>query len=238
MLQHTTGKLVFVMPYKSALDRSDIFKTAVCTHIDILDKKTFKETNMCSTAIFYCDRMAHPDNYCKKLDDNTDTLIDRLYGTCKLNIIPVGSKYTQEEEIDNVIKKTKEGKYYLNVSRANGSMGARWFSSGLVDVPVLDRNGEIEFVRKNTKVKNIVECPSKEFGENLKHLMLNGVVLRYGLWLLQKNQGISRRCFQYVPDINFEKINTDERLLLACGYREDEVERIIDYLKDFDYPKC
>ena len=46
------------------------------------------------------------------------------------------------------------------------------------------REEEKEYVLNNRNTKNIIGCPNKQYGENLKYLMTEGLVLRFGLWVM------------------------------------------------------
>ena len=225
-----------------------IFKNAVCNKIEVVGKDVFKGTDMDNTAIYYCDRNDDPKNYCKKLDvdkviyNMIDSDAHRLFLKMFDEIeqmyitIPYGSKENKDKEIENVYIKTKEDKFYLNVNRAGG-FGAKWLSGTLEKVDILDKKSEITFCKEHTKKKNIIECPTKEYGYNLKNLMVNGLVLRYGLWLTQTNQNIANPQFKYVPDLDYTNIHTDEELLSVCGFTPEEIEKMMDYLKHFDFSK-
>ena len=253
VLKLCNNKLVFIMPSKPIVVQLQepwfsIFKNAVCNKIEVVGKDVFKNTDMDNTAIYYCDRNDDPKNYCKKLDvdkviyNMIDSDAHRLFLKMFDEIeqmyitIPYGSKENKDKEIENVYIKTKEDKFYLNVNRAGG-FGAKWLSGTLEKVDILTKDDEIEFSKKHTKKKNIIECPTKEYGYNLKNLMVNGLVLRYALWLTQRNQNIANPQFKYVPDLDYTNIHTDEELLSVCGFTSEEISKIIDYLKHFDFSK-
>ena len=253
IIKFCTNKLVFIMPSKPIVVQLQepwfsIFKNAVCNKIEIVDKDVFKGTDMDNTAIYYCDRNDDPKNYCKKLDvdkviyNMIDSDAHRLFLKMFDEIeqmyitIPYGSKENKDKEIENVYIKTKEDKFYLNVNRAGG-FGAKWLSGTLEKVDILTKDDEIEFSKKHTKKKNIIECPTKEYGYNLKNLMVNGLVLRYALWLTQRNQNIANPQFKYVPDLDYTNIHTDEELLSVCGFTDEEISKIMEYLKHFDFSK-
>ena len=252
-LKFCTDKLVFIMPSKPITKQLssewyNMFKNAVCNRVEVMDKGVFRGTNMDNTSIFYCDRNDKPENYCKKLDvdkviyNMIDSDAHRLFLKMFDEIeqmyitIPYGSKENKDKEIENVYIKTKEDKFYLNVNRAGG-FGAKWLSGTLEKVDILTKDDEIEFCKRHTKKKNIIECPTKEYGYNLKNLMVNGLVLRYALWLTQTNQNIANPQFKYVPDLDYTNIHTDEELLSVCGFTPEEIEKMMDYLKHFDFSK-
>ena len=150
-----------------------------------------------------------------------------------------GSKTYYENNLNSFIEKSSSKKFYLNVNRATRKPGGKiqWLSNTLEHINILSRDDEIEFCKKHTKRKNIIECPTKEYGENLKNLMLNGLVLKYSLWLVQDNQAIYQAQFKYVPNIDYKNIKMDEELLSVCGFTPEEIENMMVYLRNFDFMK-
>ena len=65
--------------------------------------------------------------------------------------------------------------------------------------------------------------------------MLSGVVLRYGLWLQQRDQHMRNQVYKYLPDLDYTNIYSDDELLASCGFTPDEIEKTIDYLRHFDF---
>lgn len=252
IVQYCTDKLNFIMPSKPVIQQLkphwyDMFKNAVCIDVEILDKETFRGTNMDKTAIYYCDVNENPENYCKMLDveDSISYLFDneghrlfveKMRKMHSLEItIPFSNKLS--ETMNHVYNDTKDDYFYLNVSRANGSMGAKWICGGVKDIGILTKKEEIKYCESNNSRKNIIECPTIEYGENLKSLMINGKVLRYSLWVTQIGQDIAVKQFKYVPDIDYTNIHNDEELLAVCGFTSDESDKLLNYLKDFDFTK-
>lgn len=245
-LKSCTDKLAFIMPSKPIVQQIssgwlNMFKNAVCNKIEVVDKETFIGTNMDKTAIFYCDLHEDPDNYCKKfdvennlynaIDDEGRLLLDRL------GKMPSLKPYSHihggtVKEIQAAKQSIVDDGYFLNVNRANGALGARWLSGVLEDYEILTKEEEIESI--SGKVYNIIFCPTMEYGENLKKL-LNGVVLRYALWVTQCDRFILEKQFRYVPDVDYSKIHSDEELLKECGFSPEEITKVMDYLNDFDF---
>ena len=256
IIKFCTNKLVFIMPSKPIVSQLQepwfsIFKNAVCNKIEVVGKDVFKGTDMDNTAIYYCDKNDDPKNYCKKLDvdnviynaidsDAHRLFIDKMGRMKQMTIYFIfGSKTYYENNLNNFIEKSNIKKFYLNVNRATRKPGGetQWLSDTLEHINILSRDDEIEFCKKHTKRKNIIECPTKEYGENLKNLMLNGLVLRYSLWLKLTNQAIYQAQFEYVPDVDYKDIKTDEDLLSICGFTPEEIENTMNYLKNFDFSK-
>ena len=246
-LDHCTGRLSFIMPSKPITQRLedkwyDMFINAVCTNIEVCEKSVFPETVMDNTAIYYCNRNEDPKNHCKKLDvdlysklpEEGRIIMDRL---AMFTPITMYSNLRDRYQIsmDRCIKRLKDGIYYLNVNRHYGSFGANWISRKMRNIGILDWEEEKEYLLNNRSAKNIIGCPNKQYGENLKYLMTEGLVLRFGLWVTQSKRQILQPQFRYVPDIDYTNINTDEELLKACGFTEEDITRVMDYLKKFDF---
>ena len=250
VLTFCKDKLCFIMPSKPIVAQLEdkwlnVFKNAVCTHIEVVSKETFPNTSMDKTAIYYCDKNSSPNDYDKQLDvDNKiynainseghRLFLDGMKKIKSLKVkIPVDSK--TDDEYKKISKNTNDDKWYLNINRANGALGAQWISPVLAKEDINTRDEELEFCKVHIKTKNIIECPTKAYGKNLKSLMIDGLVLRYSLWLTQTNQSMKKPVFRYVPDVNYDEIHNDSELLSVCGFSEDEIKTVLDYLKDFKF---
>ena len=250
-------KLTFIMPSKPIIQQLDndniwmrMFKEAVCTDIQTVKKGTFENTNMDATAIYYCDRKINDtEKYCKKLDvedvlyssisDEGRLFMDKFqefYNKGNKSIKPfIGWDRRNKEKYT---KRIKPGHYYLSVNRAGTKPGMGipiWISGELEKLGILDSYNEISDLENRTKQINILDCPNEQYGKNLKTLMTDCFVLRYGLWLQQVNQEMKKRVFKYVPAIDYTEIDTDEKLLSVCGFSDTEIKKILYYLKNFDF---
>ena len=251
VLDFCTDKMCFIMPSRpitQQLDKDGIwykmFKDAVCTNVIIVKKGTFSNTIMDDTAIYYIDRTPGA-KFCKEFDIDDKiynslpiegkTFIDKMDKIKQLKSFMIYGTQSKEKDFNTIVKNTKEDCWYLNINGANGAFGAIWISKILKPVGILTKDEEIDFCKIHDKTKNIIECSTKEYGENLKKLMLNGFVLRYSLWLKQGDRHIYQPQFRYVPDIDYTNIDTDEKLLSECGFTSDEIEKVMNYLKDFDF---
>ena len=259
VLDFCTDKLCFIMPSKPIVEQLEepwysVLKNAVCTDIETVSKDMFPSTNMEDTAIYYIDRTIPKDKaeemYDRQLDVN-DKIYDfidekghRLFidGMSKMTPLKVKIPISKnDDDYKNVEKRTKEDKWYLNINRAGIKPSQKgetqWISDDLIGENIKKRDEELEFCKRHTGVKNIIECRTKEYGENLKTLMSTGKVLKYGLWLTQIGQNIKVKQFKYVPDIDYATIDTDEKLLSVCGFSDDEIKVVMKYLKEFDFTR-
>ena len=257
-LTFCSDKLTFIMPSKPIIKQLEdewykMFTTAVCTNIQTVDKSAFPNTTMDKTAIYYCDRKASPNDYDKQLDvdkkiyNAIDAEGHRLFIDKMNKVKPIeiktNTRSSRDEELkkvilDSALNSLEDGKYYLNTNRANGALGAKLISGDLFDIDVLNKDEEEKFIKDiHSGEKNIIECRTKEYGKNLKKMMTSGYVLRYGLWLTQINKHIYQEQYKYVPDIDYTTIDTDEKLLSVCGFSDDEIMKILNYLKYFDFTR-
>ena len=241
-------------PITSQLDKKGIwynmFKNAVCTDVTTVKKGTFPNTNMDDTAIYYIDRKPGA-KFCIKfnvdealytaIDDDAHRLFIDKMNKVKSIEIKTNTRSSKDEELkkvilDSALNSLEDGKYYLNTNRANGALGAKIISGDLFDIDVLNKDEEEKFIKDiHSGEKNIIECRSKEYGKNLKKMMISGYVLRYGLWLTQIDKHIYQEQYKYVPDIDYTNIDTDEKLLKVCGFTSDEIVQVMKYLNDFDF---
>lgn len=237
--------LCFIMPSKPLIrqltgELYDMFRNAVCTRVDVVEQETFNGTQMDKTAIYFCDKKADQKDLCKKfdidrrvyemIDDEAHRLfIDKMGRMSQLKIdIPI-------ETGCNMSNRVNKDSLYLNVNRAYGSMGGVWMSGLLKTLPVMTGDELLEFYSNHYAKRNILRVPSYEYGVNLKKLLCDSLVFKYGLWLTQIDQDVLQAQFKYVPDLDYSKIDNDTDLLLACGFTSDEVRTVLDYLKSFDF---
>lgn len=242
-LPYSSHQLVFIMPSKPLVEETEcnnMLRNAVCTSVDVMPKEIFPTTDMECTAIYRINRKAPKESYCRRLDveqivynmiDNPchRLYIDKMKGGLKMYSHVHGNSI---QEINKAKMSITDEGFYLNINRANGNCDGRWLSGYLSNIPLFDRDGEIDFI--TGKMYNIIFCPNNTYGENLKRL-LRCPVLRYGLWLTQSNRFLLDNQFRYFPDIDYTTIDTDEGILRECGFTEDEIEKMMEYLNNFDF---
>ena len=244
-LPYCTNKLVFIMPSKPLVEESEwnsMLREAVCVGVEVMSEEVFPDTDMEATAIYTIDRKADKDTYCRRLDvdyivynmidhPSHRLYIDKMNGGLKMYSHVHGMT---PAEVRAAKRRIVDDGWYLNINRANGTYDGRWLSGFLNRLPILDRDSEVDFI--TGKMYNIMYCPTKRYGDNLKKL-LNCPVLKYGLWLTQSNRFILDRQFRYLPDIDYDTIDTDQKILESVGFTPDEISGMIDYLENFDFRK-
>lgn len=242
--------LCFIMPSKPIKvqltgEWFDMFRNAVCTKVDVVGQNVFKEAQMDNTAIFFCDRKAEQKDFCKKfdLDRRIYEMIDDEGHRLFINKMGKMSQLKVDIPIEtgcNLSNRVKKDSLYLNVNRAGIKPGHGeqiYMSSYLKTLPVMTGEQIIEFYRSHYAKRNILLCPSYEYGVNLKKLLCESIVFRYGLWLTQIDQNVLQSQFRYVPDLDYSKIDNDLDLLLACGFTREEADTVMTYLSTFDFTR-
>lgn len=243
--------LCFIMPSKPIVEQLkdewyDMFKSAVCTRVDVVKQETFKETQMDKTSIYYCDRKADQKDMCKKFDvdrriyemideEGHRLFIDKMGKMEQMHIDLQTDHKSKKDDYDYLIKKVKKDCWYLNVNRAYGSMGGVWMSGYLKTIPVMTGEQILKFYKTNMAARSILTLPSYEYGVNLKKLFCESLVFKYGLWLTQTKQHIKIFQFKYIPSLDYSKIDNDLDLLLACGFTREEADTVLTYLSTFDF---
>lgn len=242
-LPRCSDRVVFIMPGKPLVEETewnDMLRKAVCTGVEVMLEDIFPTTDMEATAIYRIER--NGVEYCRRLDvdktvygmidsDAHRLFMDKMPGGLKMYAHVHGNT---PAEVRAAKRRITDNGWYLNVNRVRGNYDGQWLSGYLQGVPVLDMENEVDFI--TGKMYNILYCPTRRYGENLKKL-LNGVVLRYGLWVTQSNRFILDRQFRYFPLVDYSVIDTDEELLHACGFDSVEVRVLMDYLGGFDFSK-
>lgn len=241
--------LCFIMPsrpIKLQLEKEwyDMFRTAVCTKVDVVEKDVFPVTDMDKTAIYFCDRKAEHKDLCRKFDvdrrvyemideEGHRLFIDKIKRMN--NLAPIGFN----RNLHYVIKQLKDNSFYISVKQAGpipSVSTVRFISSTLKDIPVMTKEQVIDFCKVKAR-KNFIECPSYEYGVNLKKLFCESLVFKYGLWLTQTYQNIYAAQFKYIPSLDYSKIDNDLDLLLACGFTREEADTVLTYLSTFDFTR-
>ena len=87
-------------------------------------------------------------------------------------------------------------------------------------------------IESKAAVKNIMSFKTIKEAENCKIALQNNI-LRWVLYKIQDDQGLTSRLYKYVPDIDWsdDRVKTDEGLLEVCGCPKDKCTEYADYCK-------
>ena len=244
--------LCFIMPSKPITVKIEdewlsMFKSAVCTKVDVVGQEAFPGTQMDKTAIYYCDRKARKDLYDKQLDmddklyrcideDGHRTFIDcfdRWFEDDHKRLLPVFR--FDEYRVEECRRKLKKNKFYLNLTYSYACIESVWITDSCYELGIRNYDDELEIFTPDENRKQVIECYSVQFGKNLQKMFKSGLVFKYALWLTQNGRSLTSNQFKYVPDLDYSKIDNDTDLLLACGFTSDEARTVLDYLKSFDF---
>jgi hypothetical protein len=121
--------------------------------------------------------------------------------------------------------------YFLLTNLANGGMNGKWISGNAGGIYKL--NELIQYaLDTNAAVKNIMQFKTLKEAENCKVALENNV-LRWVLYRVQDDQGMTGRVYKYIPNIDWEddRVKTDEGLLEVCGCPKDKCKEYADYCK-------
>lgn len=225
--------------------------------IEEVKSALFEGTHMENTAIYYFNKSKKNNDIIIKYENgqvnNKKSLFDLsrftdyekeiskyLYRETKPN-------YTDLKVRDVRIKKDKEKlteflnkelpkrltkKVYLLTNLANGGMNGKWISGNAGQI-FNNQKDLIEYgIQSKAAVKNIMQFDTLKEAENCKIALQNNV-LRWVLYIVQDDQGMTGRIYKYIPDIDWEddRVKTDEGLLEMCGCPKDKCKEYAEYCK-------
>ena len=134
--------------------------------------------------------------------------------------------------LNNNLPKRLTKKVYLLTNLANGGMNGRWISGNTGQI--FDNQKDlIQYgIQSKAAVKNIMQFDTLKEAENCKIALQNNV-LRWVLYIVQDDQGMTSRIYKYVPDIDWsdDRVKTDEGLLEVCGCPKDKCKEYAEYCK-------
>lgn len=253
-----SDKTIVVMPNKLIYDTSrdknrkhykELYDTRLIT-AEEYDSSLFASTNMPNVAIFTFD----------KTNNGTIKIIDINGNIKQLNSLLNISQYDDFEkeiakylEIDikdtnnylcqvaknevqldkwlnNLIKRGKT--IFLTANSANGGMNGTFFSKTVGKIFTNIEDLKENFKERKGAVCNIMLFNTFKEASNCKNAM-NRPLLRFALYRTQDDQNLRKKCFKYIPDINWEdpRVKTDEGLLEVCGCPKDKCKEYAEYCK-------
>ena len=132
--------------------------------------------------------------------------------------------------IKNIQKHNKN--VYLTTNSANGGMNGTFFSKTVGKIFNNANDLKNNFKERRGAVCNIMLFNSLLEAENCRDAMKRPL-LRFALYRTQDDQNIRKKCFTYIPAIDWEddRVKTDEGLLEVCGCPKDKCKEYADYCK-------
>ena len=132
--------------------------------------------------------------------------------------------------LNNLIKRGKT--IFLTANSANGGMNGTFFSKTVGKIFTNIEDLKNNFKERKGAVCNIMLFDTFKAAENCRDAMKRPL-LRFALYRTQDDQNLRKKCFAYIPDINWEdsRVKTDEGLLEVCGCPKDKCKEYADYCR-------
>ena len=155
---------------------------------------------------------------------------------CDLKVRDVNIKRNKEkltEFLNNDLKsRLNKNDVFLLTNLANGGMNGKWISGN--SGKIFDNLDDLinYGIESKAAVKNIMSFKTIKEAENCKIALQNNI-LRWVLYKIQDDQGLTSRLYKYVPDIDWsdDRVKTDEGLLEVCGCPKDKCKEYADYCR-------
>ena len=137
------------------------------------------------------------------------------------------------EFLNNDLKsRLNKNDVFLLTNLANGGMNGKWISGN--SGKIFDNLDDLinYGIESKAAVKNIMSFKTIKEAENCKIALQNNI-LRWVLYKIQDDQGLTSRLYKYVPDIDWsdDRVKTDEGLLEVCGCPKDKCKEYADYCR-------
>lgn len=249
LLDKFKDKMVLIMPHKMcyATDtRFDEYKKAFnnVSLVEEVDSTVFDDTNMANVGIFVFESKSQDTINLKLLNGDVQKYNSWFdispFTDYEKNII----KFLESDFCDYHWKfmgyddtnyNNKLGVYNFSVNRENGEMNGMFFSSVLINEPIknkIDMNNWLKTYKSTRKACIIGD--DLHYLENLKNAMKNPL-LRFTLHKIQDDQNISKRCFKYIPNIDWSNdiVKTDVGILELCKCPKELANEYAEYCKTY-----
>lgn len=155
---------------------------------------------------------------------------------CDLKVRDVNIKRNKEkltEFLNNDLKsRLNKNDVFLLTNLANGGMNGKWISGN--SGKIFDNLDDLinYGIESKAAVKNIMSFKTIKEAENCKIALQNNI-LRWVLYKIQDDQGLTSRLYKYVPDIDWsdDRVKTDEGLIEVSGCPKDKCKEYADYCR-------
>ena len=251
-------KMILIMPHRvlyATSNKFDHFKKQfnnVSNIIEVDSKEYFEDTNMEDVGVFVFENfipkelvVTYKNNEVKTFKNllNVDSnfsnfemkFMERLY-----NEKPNYNPYRVCRAVDKTVKFnehfcsrfTSNDKYFVHSNLANGAIDGRYFPKTESSVIVTDI---LKYLIKNNYACKVISTFNTKTGATNYVNALKRPLMRFGLIKMQTDQSITTRCYQYIPDIdwNDSKTQTDEGILEMVGCSKKEAKEFAKYVKDY-----
>lgn len=251
-------KMILIMPHRvlyTTDNKLDHFKKQfnnVSNIIEVDSKEYFEDTNMEDVGVFVFENDIPKElvftnknnevktfknllNANKIFSDFETKFMERLY-----NKKPNYNSY-KPNPVDKTVEfnkkfcshfNSRKDKYFVCSNLANGAMDGRFFPKKETSVIVTDI---LRYLIKNDYARKVISSFNTKIEATNYVNALKRPLMRFGLLKMQTDQGMTTRCYQYIPDIDWSdsKTLTDEGILEMVGCSKKEAKEFAKYAKDY-----
>ncbi len=256
------NKMIAIMPHRIAYSTSEKYnnfkeKFTMVSEVTEIDSSCFHNTAMANIGIFVFEnskqekininlknRTYSVNNWFEvsPFTEYESTFINRLYN--KNPNYNAFRPYKDDKDInkngknflDNYCQKhfSNNNGYFVVTCLANGAgIGKGIFISSKDTQVIFDgiENLKKYFIEHNNFAKVISVFNTKNAANNYV-AALKRPLLKFTLIKMQDDQNMTERCYQYIPDIdwNDDKTKTDFGILQLCGFTDAEAKEFSDYV--------
>lgn len=253
-------RMILVMPL-AFLDRMtsyymkyrDIFKTRL-SYVKEISSKLFEGTYMDNCGIYEFDNdkedfsVLFEDIYgnLNRIDDLSKVSRFTDYENEFVSLLKVDDKkkinshifYSKtDKEFNSIYSLKQSGKNWIvTANAAHGARNGEFFSTRLGKIFSFENIEEFkkDCDSRSGKVCNLMFFKSEKAAENCINAMRRPL-LRFCLYKVQEDQNMKKKCFQYVPDIDWSdnKTKTDEGILEICGCDIEKISNFVEYCNKY-----
>lgn len=250
-------KMILIMPHRvlyTTDNKLDHFKKVfnnVSNIIEVDSKEYFKDTNMEDVGVFVFENdipkelvFTNKNNELKSFKNllNADSIFSNFemkfmkrlynekpnYNSYKPNPVDKTPQFNNKF----CSRFTTNDKYFVCSNLANGAMDGRFFPKKAASVIVTDI---LKYLNQNDYARKVISSFNIKIEASNYVNALKRSLMRFGLIKMQTDQGMTTRCYQYIPDIDWSdsKTLTDEGILEMVGCSKKEAKEFAKYAKDY-----
>ena len=250
-------KMILIMPHRvlyTTDNKLDHFKKVfnnVSNIIEVDSKEYFKDTNMEDVGVFVFENdipkelvFTNKNNELKNFKNllNADSIFSNFemkfmkrlynekpnYNSYKPNPVDKTPQFNNKF----CSRFTTNDKYFVCSNLANGAMDGRFFPKKAASVIVTDI---LKYLNQNDYARKVISSFNIKIEASNYVNALKRPLMRFGLIKMQTDQGMTTRCYQYIPDIDWSdsKTLTDEGILEMVGCSKKEAKEFAKYAKDY-----
>lgn len=250
-------KMILIMPHRvlyTTDNKLDHFKKVfnnVSNIIEVDSKEYFKDTNMEDVGVFVFENDIQKELVFTNKNNEVKTFknllnADSIFSNFEMKFMKrlYNEKPNYNSYKPNPVDKTPQfnnkfcsrfttnDKYFVCSNLANGAIDGRFFPKKAASVIVTDI---LKYLNQNDYARKVISSFNIKIEASNYVNALQRPLMRFGLIKMQTDQGMTTRCYQYIPDIDWSdsKTQTDEGILEMVGCSKKEAKEFAKYVKDY-----